>query len=161
MGKSDGGFEYDLRDKLNKFREENKEAAEMGLWAKRIPQSRYNKQFVDVILSSKSSDYHMAFECKSKKIKGKTDKIHFSSHFRDDQVETICNYREKSKRETYLALAFRRGRGRKTWHYLVNWDKFMEWWNDEDCNGITPEMANNNGYDITDGINKFLDEKNN
>lgn len=159
MGKSDGGFEYNLRDKLNEYREENPKVKEIGFWAKRIPQSKYNKQWIDIILSCRTSDYHMAFECKSKKVKNKTSKIHFSSHFREEQIPVIQKYIDRTKRDMYLAISFRRGRGKKRLSYIIEWYKFMEWWNDEDVNGITPKMMEENGYEITEGAINFLNSQ--
>lgn len=158
MGKSDGGFEYDLRNKLNHYREINDELKEIGFLAERVPQTKYGDQFIDVKLTCKTSDYHSAFECKTKKIKGKTAKMYFSEYrFKQEQVDRIDNYLDRTRRNGYLALGFRRGRGKSVLQYIIPWPKFKEWWQDEDVNGISPEMAKENGYEITDDAIDFIE----
>jgi Holliday junction resolvase len=91
-------------------------------FAYRLKQSKFNTQYVDVLVDSLDPRLYLAIECKS--IRGK--KIYFSQHFHEDknkvhQVDAISEFLEKTGRRGYLAVEFRAGPGKPKEAYLLPW----------------------------------------
>lgn len=91
-------------------------------FAYRLKQSKFNTQYVDVLVDSLDPRYYLAVECKS--IRGK--KIYFSQHFHEDknnvhQVDAISEFLEKTGRRGYLAVEFRSGPGKAKEAFLLPW----------------------------------------
>jgi hypothetical protein len=82
-------------------------------FAYRLKQSRWNTQFIDVLVDSRSPGFYLAIECKSIDPK-KTKKFYFSSWQRisgRNQVETISDFVNKTQRFGIMAAEIRQGRG--------------------------------------------------
>jgi Holliday junction resolvase len=114
-----GSFERDIVHCLNNFFTARFQRG----FAYRLKQSKFNTQYVDVLVDSLDPRYYLAIECKS--IKGK--KIYFSQHFHADknnvhQVDSISDFLEKTGRRGFIAVEFRAGPGRPKEAYLLSWD---------------------------------------
>jgi len=90
-------------------------------YVERRPQTRYKKQFVDIVIDSPTLGY-LAIECKS--VKGAY--LNFKSNFHTEQglnhthqVETISWYLAKTGRVGYLAVESRAPKGNK--FYMMPW----------------------------------------
>ena len=90
-------------------------------FTERRPQTKYRKQFVDIVIDSPTLGY-LAIECKSTK----TKYLYFSTQFHTEQglnhthqVETISYYLRKTGRVGYLAVEQRQRKGNKI--YLIPW----------------------------------------
>lgn len=83
-------------------------------FAYRLKQSRWNTQFIDVLVDSSSKSLYLAIECKSIDPK-KTKKFYFSAwtlgRKGKHQVETISEFVEKTQRFGIMAAEIRRGSG--------------------------------------------------
>jgi hypothetical protein len=82
-------------------------------FAYRLKQSRWNTQFIDVLVDSRSPGFYLAIECKSIDPK-KTKKFYFSSWQRvsgKHQVDTISEFVDKTQRFGIMAAEIRKGRG--------------------------------------------------
>jgi len=110
-------------------------------------------QKIDIFLDSAEHGFY-GIEHKAKKIK--SGKLYFSSHFSEKeidgegkvhQIETISRFLEKSGREGYLALQVRRGRGKSTDTYFIDWSFVVEKYNDSECSGIDMTLLD----DMVDG----------
>jgi len=90
-------------------------------FVERRPQTRYKKQFVDIVIDSPTLGY-MGIECKS--VKGAY--LNFKSNFHTEdglnhthQVETISYYLSKTGRVGYLAVESRAPKGNQ--FSLIPW----------------------------------------
>ena len=90
-------------------------------YVERRPQTRYKKQFVDIVIDSPTLGY-LAIECKS--VKGAY--LNFKSNFHTEQglnhthqVETISWYLNKTGRNGYLAVESRAPKGNQ--FSLIPW----------------------------------------
>jgi hypothetical protein len=81
-------------------------------FAYRLKQSRWNTQFIDVLVDSGSRAFYLAIECKSINPK-KTKKFYFSSWERTGkhQVETISEFVDRTQRFGIMAAEIRKGQG--------------------------------------------------
>jgi hypothetical protein len=127
----DDGFERDLVNGLN-----NQRATVGQYFAYRKKQHRFSSQDIDVVVDSYKDAFYSAIECKSKQVDvQKTekdnntteDKLYFSQAFSKDkndvsQVKRITEFLHKTGRPGYLAIAYRRGRGRAVHYYGIHWD---------------------------------------
>ncbi|MDD3407826.1 MAG: Holliday junction resolvase [Methanomicrobium sp.] len=116
-------FERDMVHCLNDFFE----SRNLKGYAYRLKQSKYNTQYVDVLVDSLDPRYYLAIECKS--IKGK--KIYFSQHFHEDkdnihQIDAIWDFVKKTGRKGFLAVEFRGGRGSANQAFLLSWQDIMK-----------------------------------
>jgi Holliday junction resolvase len=114
-----GSFERDVVHCLNNFFS----VRSLRGFAYRLKQSKFNTQYVDVLVDSLDPRYYLAIECKS--IRGK--KLYFSQHFHLDrkdvhQVESISEFLERTGRRGFIAVEFRSGPGRAKEAYLLPWD---------------------------------------
>jgi hypothetical protein len=94
-------------------------------FAYRLKQSRWNTQFIDVLVDAMSRAHYLAIECKSIDPL-KTKKFYFSAWTLNrkgkHQVETISDFIEKSQRFGILAAEIRKGRGPTPNHiFLLPW----------------------------------------
>ncbi|HDR73480.1 MAG TPA: Holliday junction resolvase [Methanoculleus sp.] len=111
-------FERDIVHCFNTFLS----GGAMRGFAYRLKQSKFNSQYVDVLVDSLDPRLYLAVECKS--IRGK--KLYFSQHFHEDkhcvhQVDAISAFLEKTGRRGYLAVEFRSGPGKAKEAYLLPW----------------------------------------
>jgi Holliday junction resolvase len=111
-------FERDIVHTINDF------FAFQGIqgFAYRLKQSKFNSQYVDVLVDSLDPRYYLAIECKS--IRGK--KLYFTQHFHQDkndvhQVDAIGDFLRKTGRRGYLAVEFRSGPGRAKEAFMMAW----------------------------------------
>jgi len=93
----------------------------ISAFTERRPQTKYRKQFVDIVIDSPSVGY-LAIECKSTS----TKYLYFSSQFHTEQglnhthqVETISWYLNKTGRVGYLAVEQRQRKGNQ--FSLIPW----------------------------------------
>ncbi|WP_292384785.1 Holliday junction resolvase [Methanoculleus sp. UBA430] len=115
-------FEREITSCLNRFFAHRKTQG----FAYRLKQSKFNTQYVDVLVDSLDPRYYLAIECKS--ISGK--KIYFSQHFHSDknhvhQVDSITDFIRKTGRRGFLAVEFRFGAGRAKEAYLMPWETLL------------------------------------
>lgn len=151
----DGGFESDLVNSLNEpTREENP-----NYYAYRRKQSRFAKQDIDVLVDSDRDMYYAGVECKSKQVdasktkkanNSSASKLYFSDAFSVDkndlhQIEHIHGFLKKTGRHGVLAIAYRRGRGKKKHFVAMPFDAVWEAFQSNDMNGITREYAEDKG----------------
>jgi len=154
----DGGFEIDLVKGLNKAKTEKDE------WhAYRKKQHEYSSQDIDVLIDSKYPLHYCAIECKSKQVdvektekenNSTEDKIYFSQAFSKDkngvsQVRRITEFLYKTGRPGYLAIAYRRGRGRKVHYYGIQWDHVLRRFK-EGQPGLPKSFVEENGILLMD-----------
>ena len=115
-------FERDMVHCLNRYFEDN------GLkgYAYRLKQSKYNTQYVDILVDSLNPQYYLAVECKS--LKGK--KIYFKQHFHEDkdgvhQIDAIKDFIGKTGRKGFLAVEFRSGGGKPNRAFMIQWQTVL------------------------------------
>ena len=149
----DDGFERDLVNGLNQERTEINE-----YFAYRKKQHRFSSQDIDVVIDSGDPLRYSAIECKSKQIDvEKTqkdnntteDKLYFSQAFSKDkhgvsQVKRITEFLYKTGRPGYLAIAYRRGRGRAVHYYAIHWDYVWRRFQDGES-GLPKSFVEENG----------------
>ncbi|HQD25983.1 MULTISPECIES: Holliday junction resolvase [Methanoculleus] len=116
-------FELEVASCINRFFAQRK----MQGFAYRLKQSKFNTQYVDVLVDSLDPRYYLAIECKS--ISGK--KLYFSKHFHLDknnvhQVDSITDFIRKTGRRGFLAVEFRFGAGIPKEAYLMPWEQVLE-----------------------------------
>lgn len=152
---SDGGFERKLVNKLN-----NKSNGKY--FAKRFKQSRFTSQITDVVVFSDKEEYYYSVECKTKKVDTEKlnkdnntteGKIYFSQHFSQTedghQIENFQDFLEKSHMKGVLAVAYRKGRGRKVEYWALDFDLVVEKFRNGDS-GITKPFVEENGIEMFD-----------
>ena len=92
--------------------------------AHRKKQHRFSSQLCDVLVDSPHESFYLAIENKSVKTQS-TNKLYFSQHFSKSeeghQVERISDFIDRSGRKGYLAVEFKRGRGKSREAYMVPW----------------------------------------
>lgn len=118
-------FERELVNAFNNFF--NNEELE-GI-AHRKKQHRFSSQLCDVLVDSPHDMFYLAIENKSVKTDS-TNKLYFSQHFSKSdnghQVERISNFLDRSGRRGFLAVEFKRGRGRSRKAFMVPWTEVRE-----------------------------------
>lgn len=151
----DGGFERDLVNGINDLADDKNPK----FHSYRRKQSRFAKQDIDVLCDSRKDSFYAGIECKSKQIdteKASKDnnsseaKLYFSDAFSVDkndvhQIEHIQDFLNKTGRKGVLAIAYRRGMGRKVHYWALCWKKVWEKFTDDDCNGLTKGFVEENG----------------
>lgn len=116
-------FEWEITHCINRFFARRK----LQGFAYRLKQSKFNTQYVDVLVDSLDPRYYLAIECKSISSK----KLYFSQHFHADknsvhQVDSITDFIRRTGRRGFLAVEFRFGAGRPKEAYLMPWDRVLE-----------------------------------
>jgi Holliday junction resolvase len=118
-------FERALVNSFNEFFEE--ESIE-GI-AHRKKQHRFSSQLCDVLVDSPHEAFYLAIENKSVKTDS-TNKLYFSQHFSQSngghQVERISDFIDRSGRKGFLAVEFKRGRGKARKAYMVPWKELRK-----------------------------------
>jgi Holliday junction resolvase len=113
-------FERALVNSFNSFFEEE----EIEGIAHRKKQHRFSSQLCDVLVDSPHETFYLAIENKSVKVDS-TNKLYFSQHFSKSdgghQVERISDFIDRSGRKGFLAVEFKRGRGKSRRAYMVPW----------------------------------------
>jgi Holliday junction resolvase len=108
---------------VNSFNQFFKEEGIEGI-AHRKKQHRFSSQLCDVLVDSPHETFYLAIENKSVKTTS-TNKLYFSQHFSTSngghQVERISDFIDRSGRTGFLAVEFKRGRGRPRKAYMVPW----------------------------------------
>lgn len=161
----DGGFERDMVNGINEAMKNE------PLFAFRFKQHRFSGQKLDVAVDSNRRKYFSGIECKSKQIevkKAEKDnnqteaKLYFSQAFNKNeegvsQVTRITDFLQKTGRRGYLAIAYRRGRGKKVHYYSLPWKHVEKLFEKENCNGITREYVRKHGTLLhnADSIEEF------
>lgn len=157
----DDGFERKLSNFLNEELDE--------IYSYRRKQHRFSSQDIDLLVDSTSGIYK-AIECKSKQIDvekaGKENnsseaKLYFNQGFSvnqdgEHQIPRITEFLQKTGREGFLAVAYRRGRGRKVHWYCIDWIYVREKYREEDCSGLTREYIKENGWRLDEEPEKIL-----
>lgn len=119
--------------------EENEIKAE--IW--RDTQHMGSDQKLDIFLDTSCLGY-FGIEHKSVKINS-SKKLYFTQHFSEKempsgevehQVDTISDFLENSGRTGFLAIQVRRGRGKPTDTYMLEWSLLIEKYEDDSCAGI-------------------------
>lgn len=159
MMPKDGGFERRIVNKLNKAKSDKTQ-----YHAYRRKQSRFASQDIDILVDSQHDKYYSGIECKSKKIDYEQDatseaKLYFSEAFSTNkdgkhQIPRISNFLQKTGRNGYLALAYRRGRGRKVLEYMLNWEHVKRVYN-EGKSGIPKQLVEKYGTRIDKNYSKI------
>ena len=156
----DGGFEGDFVNEMNS----NTEDGNPDYYVYRRKQHRFSSQDIDVLVDSNDPDYYCGVECKSKQVDVKKmnkdnneseAKIYFSQAFSVDkdgnhQIETITDFLNKTGRRGILAIAYRRGRGRKVHYYALPWEKVVELFEDDEYSGIPKRVVESCGVELFD-----------
>ena len=97
--------------------------------AHRKKQHRFSSQLCDVLVDSPHESFYLAIENKSVKTDS-TNKLYFSTPFSESekghQVDRISDFIDRSGRKGYLAVEFRRGRGRSRKAYMVPWEDLRD-----------------------------------
>lgn len=149
---SDGGFERRLVKQLNSNKENS-----YKYHAYRRKESRFSSQDIDVLIDSDKDQYYAGVECKSKKIDDSKDatseaKLYFSQSFNENkdgkhQIPRITEFLKKTGRHGYLAIAYRRGRGKKVLEYALDW-MYVQKLYEQDKSGIPKELVEKYGTRI-------------
>lgn len=151
-------FERALVNSFNQFFEE--EGIE-GI-AHRKKQHRFSSQLCDVLVDSPHESFYLAIENKSVKTTS-TNKLYFSQHFssseKGHQVERISDFVDRSGRKGFLAVEFKRGRGRARKAYMVPWstlrrsyDKGESGMHLEDIQEFPEIFRNSEDYDLRENM---------
>lgn len=118
-------FERSLVNSFNDFFEQE----EIDGIAHRKKQHRFSSQLCDVLVDSPHETFYLAIENKSVKTDS-TNKLYFSQHFsksdKGHQVERISDFIDRSGRKGYLAVEFKRGRGKSRKAYMIPWEDLRE-----------------------------------
>ena len=148
----DGGFERRLVNQLNENKKEKTQ-----YHAYRRKQHRFSSQDIDLLVDSDNSQYYLGIECKSKQIDYKKDatseaKLYFSQSFNENkdgkhQIPRITEFLKKTGRHGYLAIAYRRGRGKKVLEYALDW-MYVQKLYEQDKSGIPKELVEKYGTQI-------------
>ena len=111
-------FERSLVHSFNKF---FKGESQIKGIAYRRKQSRFTQQVLDVLVDSPDLKFYLGIECKSISIKKGANKLYFSQHFSNRQIERTTFFLNKSGRKGYLAVEIKRGRGKSKKAYMIDW----------------------------------------
>ena len=115
-------FERTLVEGLNQYFDNN----DISAVAYRRKQHRFSSQVLDILVDSFDREYYLGIECKSISLAKGTNKLYFSQHFSDGQIERINRFLEKSGRMGWLATELRKGRGRPREAYMVSWNTLID-----------------------------------
>lgn len=131
------------------------------LHAYRRKQHRFSSQDIDILVDSEDSKHYLGIECKSIQTKKQSSKIYFSKAFSEDkdgvhQIERINDFLEKTGRKGYLAVAYRRGRGKTVQWYAINWKYLYHQYEKETVKGLTKKELEENGFRIDKKPKKLL-----
>lgn len=118
MKSTQNTFEWDMVQALNVFL---KTGARTGK-AYRLKQTRYQSQFLDILVDSAESRYYLGIECKSiNAVKYK--KLYFATYFSQaggiHQMDRISKFLQETGRKGFLAVEMRNGTGKKREAYLL------------------------------------------
>lgn len=151
----DNGFERDVVNELN-------DHSDGDYFAKRFKQHRFSSQICDVVVLSSKEEYYSAIECKSKQVdveklnkdNNETEgKLYFSQHFSETdeghQVENFKEFLDKSHMKGLLAIAYRRGRGRKVHYYAIDFDLVYERYQEGET-GVPKSFVEEHGIELFD-----------
>lgn len=111
-------FEWDLLRSLNTFLKADTRTGK----AYRLKQTRYQSQFLDILVDSKETKYYAGIECKSiNAVKYK--KLYWATYFSQaggiHQLERISKFLQETGRKGFLAIEMRNGPGHKREAYLL------------------------------------------
>lgn len=125
-------LEQDLVKALNRYFEKTAATDIPAGIAYRDPEIQFHGQKVDVIVDNP----YMGIECKSVKA-ADNNKLYFSQHFSDGQVESINRFLQRSGRTGWLAVELKHGRGKSREAYLLEWQRWVvNRFTDSDMPGI-------------------------
>jgi len=159
MVKSKNDFEWTMVQALNAF---FKSGSRTGK-AYRLKQTRYQSQFLDILVDSKDTRHYCGIECKSiNAVKYK--KLYWATYFSMaggiHQLDRISKFLQETGRKGFLAVELRNGPGHKREAYLLpfTWvyDQFKS-----GMNGLSVEDVKKNGtrllrkggaYEVKEGM---------
>jgi len=112
MVKSKNDFEWTMVQSLNSFFKSGDRTGK----AYRLKQTRYQSQFLDILVDSKDTRYYLGIECKSiNAVKYK--KLYWATYFSQaggvHQLDRIAKFLHETGRKGFLAVELRNGPGHK------------------------------------------------
>lgn len=157
-------FERALVNSFNKFFEDE----EINGIAHRKKQHRFSSQLCDVLVDSKHETFYIAIENKSVKTDS-TNKLYFSQHFSNSkeghQVKRISDFIERSGRNGFLAVEFKRGRGKARKAYMVPWTRVKQAYQNDETGLHLDEIKDypeifrdSEDYDLTENMMEMFVE---
>jgi len=114
-------FESDLANAFNKYLGEEPPRG----YAHRKKQHRFTSQECDVLVDSPRDEFYLAIECKSVS-NSSTNKLYFSTHFSDGQIDRLTEFCSKTGRQGYVAVEVKRGTGKQRKAYMVPLTKVLD-----------------------------------
>jgi Holliday junction resolvase len=151
-------FERALVNSFNEFFEQE----DIQGIAHRKKQHRFSSQLCDVLVDSKHDTFYLAIENKSVKTSS-TNKLYFSQHFSESknghQIERITDFLNRSGRRGYLAVEFKRGRGKARKAYMVPWEVLLDYYESDEAGMPLEEIQeyheifrDSESYDLTQNM---------
>mgnify|MGYP002762946781 CR=1 FL=1 len=151
-------FERALVNSFNDFFEDE----EIEGIAHRKKQHRFSSQLCDVLVDSPHETFYLAIENKSVKVDS-TNKLYFSQHFSSSngghQVERISDFIDRSGRRGFLAVEYKRGRGKARKAYMVPWAELRKCYEDgesgmhlDDIRGFPEIFRDSEDYDLQENM---------
>lgn len=158
MKSTKNSFEGDMVLALNTFLRKGRTGK-----AYRLRQSRYQSQFLDILVDSKEPRYYMGIECKSiNAVKYK--KLYWATYFSlaggVHQLERISKFLQDTGRRGFLAVELRLGIGKKREAYLLPFAWIYDQYK-SGINGLAVDDIRKNGikllrvkgvYEIKEGM---------
>ncbi len=158
MKSTKNSFEGDMVLSLNTFLKKGKTGK-----AYRLRQSRFQSQFLDILVDSAVPRYYLGIECKSiNAVKYK--KLYFATYFSQaggiHQLDRVDKFLQETGRKGFVAIELRNGTGKKREAYLLpfKWvyDLFKSGVNGISVDDIRKEgirlLRTKGAYEIKEGI---------
>lgn len=143
---SKNDFEFSMVKGLNTFFKENGPGK-----AYRLKQSRFQSQFLDILVDSPDRFFYMGLECKSINA-AKYNKLYFLGYFSEaggvHQLDRINTFLTESGRKGFLAVETRNGPGRNKEAFLLPFDWIYGQFK-LGKNGVTIDEIKENGRKIS------------
>lgn len=95
-------------------------------YAHRKKQHRFTSQECDVMVDSPMDEFYLAIECKSIK-DDSTNKLYFSTHFSDGQLDRLKRFCDMSGRTGYVAVEVKRGAGIQRRAFLLPLETVLDY----------------------------------
>lgn len=131
--------------------------------AYRLKQTRYQSQFLDILVDSAEPRYYLGIECKSiNAVKYK--KLYWATYFSQaggvHQLDRISKFLQETGRKGFLAVELRNGPGHKREAYLLPFTWVYEQYK-SGVNGLSVDMVKEKGirllrkggaYEVKEGM---------
>jgi len=137
-------FERQLADGFNQYFDNR----DIDAIAYRRKQHRFSSQVLDILVDSFDRKYYLGVECKSISLAKGTNKLYFSQHFSDEQIERINRFLEKSGRAGWLAVELKKGKGHLREAHLVPWKEVIDKKNNEEKGLSVEEIKGHMGTEL-------------